>query len=104
MKLWEETWTVQFEGPMRAPTIEGPNGTVATVAVRYRSEGKWAVLQHADARCEADLIAAAPRMARALMALRDSGINSRTWDDTAGKVMDVRKMADEALREAGVIP
>lgn len=90
-KPWEQEWD-------SGPIVE-PQWAVFVIGGEYVAN----TLARDDEQ-KAKFIAAAPDMARALVALRDSGINSRTWDDAAGKVVDVRNMADEALRKAGVIP
>lgn len=112
-KPWEEMWKVHVES---ATTIEGPNGTVAKVAVRYRTEGKWSVPQHADARREAGLIAAAPDMARALSAIVSGTLASiapvfgaLSIDEVVERGQPVSITTKElgdvvaALRKAGVI-
>lgn len=95
-KPLEQTWS---QSALEARTVQTDDGFSVAEAFPESEHGGFSNTVEV-----AKFISAAPDMARALMAFRDSGINSRTWDDATGKVVDVRRMADEALRKAGVLP
>lgn len=93
-KPHEQEWKVEQESPSHQPYVTGPDGRVATIQVRYKTTGKYATPQMTTARAEADVIAAAPDMARALLLALE---NDHTGHDAP------REVIEAALRKAGVL-
>lgn len=84
---WEETWELDNTDPESAPVIGLKDGGVLFEC------------NDATRACGAH---AAPDMARALLVVLASGVNSSWIDDDTGEKVDMQKAARAALVKAGV--
>lgn len=96
-KPHEQEWKVEQSSMSSKTEVVGPDVSICRVNVTYSSKGSYMTADMDDATAKANLIAAAPDMARALLTVREvlGG---------GGDVEEMMTVIGAALRKAGVLP